>query len=56
MRCLTSLLEADLKAVGMRVAEFDEGDDAELLDLVKGTLLDFLYYYVRNRPQDLHST
>lgn len=55
-RCLTSLLEADLKAVGMRVAEFDEGDDAELLDLVKGTLLDSLYYYVRNRPQDLDGT
>lgn len=55
-RCLTSLLEADLRAVGMRVAEFNEGDDAELLDLVKGTLLDFLYYYLRNRPQDLYST
>jgi len=54
-RCLTSLLEADLKAVGMRVAEFDRARDAELLGLVKGTLLGFLYYYVRNRPQDLHS-
>jgi len=52
-RCLTSLLEADLRAVGMRVAEFDIGNDIELLDLVRGTLLDFLHYYVRNRPQDL---
>ncbi len=55
-RCLTSLLEADLRAVGMRVAEFDKGDDVELLELIKGTLLDFLYYYVRNRPQDLYDT
>jgi len=52
-RSITGLLDTDLKAVGMRVAEFDEGDDAELLDLVRGTLLDFLYYYIRNRPQDL---
>lgn len=53
VRCLTSLLEDDLRAVGMRVAEFKAGDDEDLIELVKGTLLDFLYYYVRNRPHDL---
>jgi hypothetical protein len=37
----------------MGVSEFDEGDDAEMLDLVKGTLLDLLHYYLRNRPEDL---
>jgi hypothetical protein len=37
----------------MRVSEFDDGDDAEMLDLVKGTLLDPLHYYLRNRPEDL---
>ncbi len=37
----------------MRVAEFARERDDELLGLVRGTLLDFLYYYVRNRPEDL---
>ncbi|MDV3277903.1 MAG: hypothetical protein LYZ69_05490 [Nitrososphaerales archaeon] len=51
--CLTSLLKEDLRAVGMRVAEFRTGDDEDLIKLVEGTLSDFLYYYVRNRPRDL---
>jgi len=56
-RCLTRLLEDDLRAVGMRVAEFARDRDDELLGLARGTLLDFLYYYVRNRPEDLeHDT
>ncbi len=53
LRCLTRMLEDDLRAVGMRVAEFAKGMDDELLGLAKGTLLDFLYYYSRNRPEDL---
>jgi hypothetical protein len=53
VRCLTRMLEDDLRAVGMRVAEFTKKKDDELLALARGTLLDFLYYYVRNRPQDL---
>lgn len=52
-RCLTSLLDGDLRAIGMRVAEFDKRDDVQMLEMVKGALLDFLYYYVRNRPRDL---
>jgi hypothetical protein len=47
------MLEDDLRAVGMRVAEFTKKKDDELLALARGTLLDFLYYYVGNRPQDL---
>jgi len=47
------MLEDDLRSVGMRVAEFTKGKDEELLGLTKGTLLDFLYYYTRNRPEDL---
>ena len=53
MRCLTSMLEDDLRAVGMRAAEFTKDRDGELLGMARGTLLDFLYYYVRNRPEDL---
>ena len=53
VRCLTKMLEDDLRAVGMRVAEFAIGRDKELLLRARGTLLDFLYYYVRNRPEDL---
>ena len=53
VRCLSKMLENDLRAVGMRVAEFTKGKDEELLGLVKGTLLDFLYYYTRNKPEDL---
>ena len=52
-RCLSKMLEDDLRSVGMRVAEFTKGKDEELLGLTKGTLLDFLYYYTRNRPEDL---
>lgn len=52
-RCLSKMLENDLRAVGMRVAEFTRGKDEDLLGLAKGTLLDFLYYYTRNRPEDL---
>lgn len=52
-RCLSTMLESDLRAVNMRVLEFDRGNDVELLDLARGTLLDFLYYYIRNRPHDL---
>ena len=51
--CLTSLLKDDLRAVGMRVAEFRTGDDEDPIKLVEGTLLDKLYYYVRDRPHDL---
>jgi hypothetical protein len=53
VRCLSKMLESDLRSVGMRVAEFTKGKDEELLGLAKGTLLDFLYYYTRNRPEDL---
>ncbi|MCL4437273.1 MAG: hypothetical protein M1503_08250 [Thaumarchaeota archaeon] len=54
-RCITTLLEDDLRAVNMRVAEFDQEDnnDDELLAMVRGTLLDYLYYFLRNRPEDL---
>ena len=53
VRCLTRMLEDDLRAVGMRVAEFVKERDDELLGLARGILLDFLYYYFRNRPEDL---
>lgn len=53
-RCITTLLEDDLRAVNMRVAEYNrEGDNDDLLALARGTLLDYLYYYLRNRPEDL---
>jgi hypothetical protein len=55
VRCLTSMLQDDLRAVGMRVVEFARDKDDELTGLARGTLLDFLYYYVRNRPEDLES-
>src|SRR5712692_6303911 len=42
-RCLTKMLEDDLRAVGMRVAEFAMEGDEELFGLASGTLLDFLY-------------
>jgi hypothetical protein len=53
VRCLSRMLEYDMRAVGMRVAEFTKGRDEELFGLARGTLLDFLYYYTRNRPEDL---
>ena len=52
-RCITTLLEGDLRAVNMRVAEFGRKDDDELLGMARGMLLDYLYYYMRNRPEDL---
>lgn len=55
VRCLSKMLEDDLRSVGMRVTEFTKGKDDELLGLAKGTLLDFLYYYTRNRPEDLNA-
>ena len=55
-RCITTLLESDLRAVNMRVAEFSREDDTELLSIARGTLLDYLYYYLRNRPEDLRAS
>jgi hypothetical protein len=52
-KSLSKMLEDDLRSVGMRVGEFTKGKDEEVLGLAKGTLLDFLYYYTRNRPEDL---
>jgi hypothetical protein len=37
----------------MRVAEFARERDDELMGPARGTLMGFLYYYVRNRPEDL---
>ena len=36
VRCLSKMLEDDLRSVGMRVAEFTKGKDEELLGLTKG--------------------
>ena len=55
-RCITTLLESDLRPVNMRVAEFSREDDTELLSIARGTLLDYLYYYLRNRPEDLRAS